>query len=186
MVIYTTGIQRLFPGGVKHENSQEFFTPKDPNIEHIVLGTDIQNVDVEQEIVLDLDSQDQKFVEWRALFIPQVEYEIERGLGDSVIIKPLEKLRQGTQYELQILKSIIKYNPVTLEKISTESEETVKIVQFRTALPPGITAFNRGGEEIGVSEPLVIYFENPLKSHSVDGKINISPKVEGEISLQKI
>lgn len=184
VVIYTTGIQRLFPGGVKHENSQEFFTPKDPDIESVVLGADIQNVSVEQEIILDLDSQDQEFVQWDALFTPEAEYEIKRGLGDSVVIKPL-KLKQGTQYELQILKSIIKYNPITLEKISTESEEIIKTVQFRTAPAPGITGFNRSDEEMSTSEPLIIYFESPLRSNSVDGRVSISPEIEGDISFSE-
>lgn len=182
VVIYTTGIQRIFSWGTRHENSQEFFTPKAPEIEEVVLGTDMQNVSVEQSIKLDLDVNDQQSVEWAAVFTPYAEYEIIRDLDDSVIIQP-QKLKQGTNYELQIIKSIIKYNPITLEKISTESEEVVSKINFKTAPAPGITSFNRSSGVISNSEPLKINFAVAIQEETLKDKISISPKTDGKVSL---
>ena len=182
VVIYTTGIQRVFPWGTQHENSQEFFTPRAPEVENVVLGTDMQNVSVEQPIKIDLDINDQQSVEWEAVFTPHAEYQVIRDLDDSVIIQPL-KLKQGTNYELQIIKSIIKYNPVTFEKISTESEEVVSKVNFKTAPAPGITSFNRNSGIMSNSEPLRINFAVAIKEETLKDKISISPQIDGKISL---
>ena len=182
VVIYTTGIQRIFPWAVKHENSQEFFTPKAPEIEEVVLGTDTQNVSVLQPITLDLDSNDQQSVEWSAIFTPYAEYKIIRDLDDTVTIQP-EKLKQGTQYNLEVIKSIIIYNPITSEKISTQSQEVETTLTFRTAPAPGITSFNRESGYISNSEPLVINFEVALNEDTLKDRVLISPTIEGDISL---
>ena len=182
VVIYTTGIQRIFPWASKHENSQEFFTPKAPVIEEVVLGTDIQNVSVVQPITLDLDSKDQQSVEWSAIFTPYAEYKIIRDLDDTVTIQP-EKLKQGTTYSLEVIKSIIIYNPITLEKISTQSQEVETQLTFKTAPAPGIKNFNRESEYLSNSEPLVINFEVALNEDTLKDRVKISPQVEGNISL---
>ncbi|MDY0096822.1 MAG: Ig-like domain-containing protein [Candidatus Dojkabacteria bacterium] len=182
VVIYTTGIQRIFPWANKHENSQEFFTPKAPEIEEVVLGTDIENVSVIQPITLDLDSKDQQSIEWSAVFTPYAEYKIIRDLDDTVTIQP-EKLKQGTQYNLEVIKSIIIYNPLTLEKISTQSEEVESELTFKTAPAPGITSFNRESGYVSNSEPLKINFEVPINEDTLKDRILISPAIDGEISL---
>ena len=184
VVVYTTGIQRIFPWGTKHENSQDFFTPRSPEIEEVVLGTDTQNVSIEQPIKIDLDINDQQSVEWQAIFTPFAEYKIIRDLDDSVIIQP-EKLKQGTSYELEILKSIITYNPLTLEKISTESQEVVRKIAFRTAPAPGIVSFNRSSGILSNTQPLIINFEVPLKESSLENRVQILPEIEGKFSLSE-
>lgn len=182
VVIYTTGIQRIFPWGTIHENSQEFFTPKDPDIQEVVLGTDIQNVNIEQPILIELDSNDQKSVEWTAIFKPEAEYELIREFDDSLTIQPV-KLKQGTTYELEIIKSIIIYNPKTFEKISTESQEIVSTISFKTTPPPGIASFNRSSGVFSNSEPLKVNFEVPLNEDSLKDRITITPTIDGDISL---
>jgi len=184
VVVYTTGIQRIFPWGVKHENSQEFFTPKEPEIEEVVLGTDIQNVNIEQAIVIELDTNDSKSIEWKALFNPEVEYEIKRDFDNSLVIQPI-KLKQGTNYELEIIKSVIKYNPKTYEKISTESQESVHKISFKTTPPPGILSYNRSSGIISNSQPLIINFEIALKEETLNNRFSISPIVEGTTTLSE-
>jgi len=182
IVIYTTGIQRIFPLALKHENSQEFFTPKTPEVEQVVLGSDIQNVSITEPITLDLDTKDQKFIQWDVIFTPETEYDIERNSTESVVIRPL-KLKQGTEYKLQIYMSVIRYNPVTLKKISTESEELVEEISFTTAPAPGVKSFNRSEGFISNSEPLIVSFDKAIKEESLEGKFSIQPEVEGILSL---
>ncbi len=184
VVIYTTGITRLFPYGTKHENSQEFFTPKTPVLEQVVLGADINNVPINEKIYIDLDSKDQQFVEWEPIFEPEVEYEIKRDSSERVEIVPLN-LKQGTQYKLSLYRNIIKYNTQTLEKISLESHELLNEYSFKTIPAPGLTGFNRDNRYISNKEPLILTFESPLKEDSLNGKININPQVEGDISLSE-
>lgn len=184
IVVYTTGIQRIFPWGIKHENSQEFFTPKEPEIEEVVLGADIQNVNIEQPIIIELDTNDSRSIEWKALFNPQVEYEIKRNFSNQLIIQPI-KLKQGTNYELEIIKSVIKYNPKTFEKISTESQESVQRISFKTTPPPGILSYNRSTGVISNSQPLVINFEIPLKADTLNTRFSISPSVDGTTTLSE-
>ena len=182
IVIYTTGIQRVFPFGVKHENSQEFFTPREPEIEAVVLGADIQNVNIGQPITIELDSNDLKSLEWKVIFTPEAEFEILRDFDNSLVIQP-KRLMQGTLYQLEIVKSVIKYNPKTFEKISTESEEVVSNISFKTTPPPGILSYNRSSGIVSNSEPLILDFEIPLKEESLKDRTSISPSVEGSISL---
>lgn len=182
VVVYTTGIQRIFPWGIKHENSQEFFTPREPEIEEVVLGADIQNVNITQPILIELDSNDSKSIEWKAIFNPDVEYKITRNYDNKLVIQPL-KLKQGTDYELEIIKSVVKYNPKTLEKISTQSEESVSKISFKTTPPPGVLSYNRSSQIISNSEPLTIDFGIPLKEDSLIGKTSISPLIGGTTTL---
>jgi len=184
IVIYTTGIQRIFPYGTKHENSQEFFTPKAPDVEAVILGNNLESVNITEPITLDLDTQDQDFVEWEAIFTPETEYEIKRDSTKSVIILP-KKLKQGTKYTLQVFMNIIKYNPLTLEKISTESEELVKEITFKTTPAPGVKGYNRSSGYISTSEPLIIEFDDAIEESSLEGKFLIEPEVEGGLNLSE-
>lgn len=184
IVVYTTGIQRVFPFGTKHENSQEFFTPKEPEIEEVVLGADTQNVSIGQPIIIELDTNDSKSIEWKAIFNPEAEYEIKRDFDHNLTIQPI-KLKQGTNYELEIIKSVIKYNPKTLEKISTESEESVHKISFKTIPPPGILSYNRSSGVMSNSQPLIVNFEIPLKEESLKDKISISPVIDGTLSMSE-
>jgi hypothetical protein len=182
VVIYTTGIQRIFPFGKRHENSQEFFTPKAPEIEEVVLGSDIENVNISDPITLDLDSKDQQFVQWDVVFTPDATYHIERDSTDNVRIYP-EKLKQGTAYTLQVYMSVIKYNPLTFQKISTQSQSLVKELTFKTAPAPGVKQYNRSSGFLPNSDPLLIEFDTPIKEESLNGKFSIKPEIEGSISL---
>jgi len=184
IVVYTTGIQRIFPWAVKHENSQEFFTPKEPEIEEVVLGTDIFNVGINQPITIELDSNDLKSVEWKITFSPEAEYELERDFDNTIVIKPL-RLKQGTDYNLEIVKSVIRYNPKTFEKISTESQEIVSNISFKTTPPPGILSYNRSTGVISNTQPLIVNFEIPLKEESIKDRVSISPVVDGVLSLSE-
>lgn len=184
IVIYTTGIQRVFPIGKQHENSQEFFTPKDPAVEEVVLGADTQNVNINQSIVIQLDSNDQKSIEWGVTFKPEAEFKLERDYDNTLVIQPL-KLKQGTIYELEIIKRIIKYNPKTFEKISIESEEVVSKLSFKTTPPPGILSYNRSSGIMSNREPLKIDFEIPLKEDTLTDRVSISPVIEGDISVSE-
>lgn len=184
VVIYTTGITRLFPLGLKHENSQEFFTPTTPAIEEVVLGTDTNNVPINEGIVIELDSKDQQFVEWEAIFDPIVEYEIKRDSSNKIIIMPLN-LKQGTQYKLSLYRNIIKYDTQTYKKISQESHELIEEFSFRTIPAPGLLSFNREGEYISNKEPLILNFESPIQEDTVEGRFSLSPELEGNITLSE-
>jgi hypothetical protein len=184
VVIYTTGITRLFPYGIKHENSQEFFTPTTPTIEEVVLGTDTNNVPINEGIVVELDSKDQQFVEWEALFEPTVEYEIKRDSSNKIIIMPLN-LKQGTQYKLSLYRNIIQYDTQTYRKISQESHELIEEFSFRTIPAPGLLSFNREGEYISNKDPLILNFESPIQEETIKGRFSLSPQIEGNITLSE-
>ena len=184
IVVYTTGIQRIFPFGFEHENNQEFFTPKPPNVQEVVLGADIQNVSIKQPITLQLDDNDKDFVEWEAVFVPDAEFTIVRDNDDTVVIQPI-RLEQGTEYKLEIIKSIIRYNTTTLQKTSVESQEKIKEILFRTAPAPGVESFNRNGVIISNSEPLIIYFQSSINEESIKDKLLITPQIEGTVSLSE-
>lgn len=184
VVIYTTGISRIFPNGQKHENSQEFFTPSTPTIEQVVLGADTNNFPLNEGIIVELDSKDQQFVEWEPVFEPLVEYEVKRDSTDKIEIVPLN-LKQGTEYKILLYRNIIKYNTQTYQKISQESRELIKEISFRTIPAPGLTGFNRDNSYISNKEPLILTFESPILESSITGKVSITPVVEGDITLSE-
>ena len=184
IVVYTTGISRIFPNGTKHENSQEFFTPSTPDVEEVVLGADINNVGTNEQILFYLDSKDQQFVKWEAEFVPEAQYTIVRDNSDKVSVSPTN-LKQGTEYTLRLYRNIIRYNTQTNEQISQESHELIKEIVFKTIPAPGIKGFNRDSVYISNSEPLIVTFESPLKEDTLDGKLSVSPTIDGDISLSE-
>jgi len=184
IVVYTTGLSRIFPNGKHQENSQEFFTPGSPSIEEVVLGADINNVRIDEEILLELDSKDQRFVEWEVTFIPETEYSVERDNSDKVSITPTN-LKQGTEYTLMVYRNIIRYDTQTNKKISQETHELVGQFNFKTIPAPGIVSFNRDGVFLSNKDPLIITFESPLDKTSIIEKTSITPAIEGTTSVSE-
>lgn len=182
IVIYTTGLTRVFPYGQIHEQSLEYTTPKSPQVEDVVLGESTSNIPIDTDIILSLDTNDQQYILWEAEFIPTAEYEILRDHSNNVTIKPTN-LKQGQDYELKLYKTIIQYNTRTNEETHRESQELINEIIFSTVKAPGITSFNREDDIISNNKPLEITFEQTIDPSSLEERIEITPKIEYTTSL---
>lgn len=182
VVVYTTGLKRIFLGGNVHEQSIEYFTPSEPEVKGVSVEDGAMDVAVNTDIVLELDGEDQNFVDWDIMFEPHVKYTLNRDNPKALVLKP-EGLKQGVEYKVQILKTIVQYDMTTDEEITRLETELEREIHFTTVSPPGVKDFNRKESIMSNSEPIKIEFEFPLDPNSIEDKFSISPDIEGSISL---
>jgi len=182
IVIYTTGLSNIFPGGIAHEQSLEFFTPPLPEVE----GTNLDEVkgaySVDKDLELFLSEQDGEFVYWDIQINPSVEYKTVREYSDRLIID-FDSLAQGTTYLVKISQASRIYSTNTHEQLRIGDLQLVKEITFKTIDAPGIKGHNRSGLSLPNTEPWIIEFSEEIDMESVTASYSISPAIEHSLSI---
>ncbi len=182
IVIYTTGLSNIFPGGTSHEQSLEFFTSPLPDVQ----GTNLDEVkgaySVDKDLELFLSDQDGEFVYWDVQVNPSVKYTTVREYSDRLIID-FDSLAQGTTYLVKISQANRIYSTNTHEQLRIGDLQLVREIIFKTADAPGIEGHNRSGLSLSNTEPWIIEFSEEIDLNSVSSSYSLSPAIEHSLSI---
>lgn len=182
IVIYTTGLSNIFPGGASHEQSLEFFTSPLPDVR----GTNLDEVkgaySVDKDLELFLSDQDGEFVYWDVQVNPSVKYTTVREYSDRLIID-FDSLEQGTTYLVKISQANRIYSTNTHEQLRIGDLQLVREIIFKTADAPGIEGHNRSGSSLPNTEPWIIEFSEEIDLNSLSSSYSLSPAIEHDLDI---
>lgn len=182
IVIYTTGLSNIFPGGASHEQSLEFFTPSLPQIEWTNVDEVKGAYSVDKDLELFLTNQDGEYVYWDIQVNPTAQYSTVRENSDRILVD-FNSLAQGTTYLVKIFQASRIYSPITHEQLRIGDLRLVKELTFKTADAPGIEGHNREENNLANTEPWIIEFSEEIDLDNLASAYVISPDVEHTLSL---
>jgi len=182
IVIYTTGLSNIFPGGITHEQSLEFFTPPLPDVQGTTLDEVKGAYSVDKDLELFLSDRDGEFVYWDIQINPNVKYKTIREFSDRLIID-FDSLAQGTTYLVKVFQADRVYSTSTHEQLRVGDLQLVKEIVFKTVDAPGIKGHNRSGLSLPNTEPWIIEFSEEIDMESVSASYSITPTIGHSLSI---
>lgn len=182
VVLYVTGLSNIIPGGSKHEQSLEFFTPTLPVIVSTNLDDTKEDISVDTNIDLILDKSDSFSTKWDFELIPNTEFELVKNGGNKMTLD-FKSLAQGTTYKLKVLRGNRIYRTDTQEEIKVNDVDLHKEFTFKTVDAPGIKGFNWNNVMLPNTEPLVIEFTDGVNLDTFTNLYSIEPSIGHTISI---
>ena len=165
--------------------SLTFKTEPLPNVSSISPQAGSNDVSLDSPISIELDRPNKNLADFSFVLEPHIDHSVEVSKDyKSYIIKPKERLKQGTEYSLKVAKARIAKDKegAIVFRGTQQSESSTK---FKTKLPPRIASFIRNAEQAFVDAPLNIEFTKAMDFKSVQENISVEPAFAGTIVLSE-
>lgn len=114
---------------------------------------------------------------------PKIEFDIKNE-ETKYILKPKEKLKKGTSYNLKIYRTLTTFNYETKEKKPQGEKSELWDGTFTTIEAPGVDAYSPSGSGIFASTPIILEFKQDMEPVSTEKAISIAPSVQGAFSWE--
>jgi len=119
-------------------------------------------------------------------FTPEVEYNIALNESkDQYTITPKSLLKQGTSYNLNIIRKEVRYFWDTEDVAYQGEPENISTTAWQTREAPGIESFSPTGVSVKVNENISVSFSEAVTEESLNQNVVIVPAVAGAWQKQE-
>lgn len=184
IVVYIVGLKRLFPGGEKHEQSIEFFSPNLPNIKETYPKNSQDNVSIKDPFEIIFDKPNGEFVKWFYEINPPVDFDADKSDKNKHKLIFSKPLIQGSEYSLSISRAGRSYRVDDFSDIEKGDLELIQTNVFKTVAVPSIKSYEPKGEGARADSPIKIVFDEDMNHASVEEKFYLSPTTAGKINWE--
>ncbi len=183
IVVYIVGLKRLFPGGKRHEQSTEFFSPKLPIITEVYPKNGQENVSTKDPFEITFDAPSGEFINWVYEINPPVDFTVDKSENKHKLVfsKPL---LQNHEYSLSISRSGRSYRVEDFSDLEKGDVELMDKVTFKTTASPLVKFFDQQGNGVRAESPIKIVFSEEMNQTSVAEKFTLSPATTGKINWE--
>lgn len=159
-----------------------FTTEKIPQISAYETSGGLNETDLFGDIIVKLDKPNNDIASFEFSIEPQVPFTLTKSTDSaSYIIKPQERLKQGTNYKINASRARLSKNRSgEIVFVGTKAQEVSST--FTTKQPPNIAAFSPTGDKALVNSQIDIKFTKLIDSEKVRQSIVIDPPIEGTLS----
>ncbi len=183
IVVYIVGLKRLFPGGEKHEQSIEFFSPNLPNIKEIYPKNGQENISIKDPFEIIFDAPSGEFVNWVYEISPLINFTVDKSDNNKNKLIFSKPLLQDREYSLSISRAGRSYRVKDFSDIEKGDLELIQKINFKTVASPFIKLYDQGNT-VRVDSPIKIVFSEAMNHTSVVEKFYISPTTTGKINWE--
>ncbi len=184
IIVYVVGLKRLFPGGEKHEQSVELFSPNLPNIKETYPQNGQEHVSVKDPFEIIFDTPSGEFVNWVYEISPLVNFSVDKSDSNKNKLIFSKPLLQDHEYSLLISRAGRSYRVEDFSDIERGDLELVQKINFKTVASPFIKLYDQQGSGVRAESPIKIVFSEAMNHTSVAEKFYISPTTSGKISWE--
>lgn len=184
IVVYVVGLKRLFPGGEKHEQSIEFFSPNLPNIKEIYPENGQENVSIKDPFEIIFDSPSGEFVNWVYEISPPINFSVDKSDSNKNKLIFSKPLLQDREYTLSISRAGRSYSVRDFSDVEKGDLELIQKITFKTVASPFIKLYDQQGNGVRADSPIKIVFSEAMNHASVAEKFSISPTAAGKINWE--
>ncbi|HLC94140.1 MAG TPA: Ig-like domain-containing protein [Patescibacteria group bacterium] len=198
VMVYLSNISKPFSKKFGSEYLLEFYAPKNPVVIGISPPHGTKNVSITPDVSIMLSSYDTRSVSWDVDMSPLNSFNVMRRF-DNVVRLLLEKpLQPDTQYTVTITKTPIIYEIKNNTTIKRGKKKETYTFSFRTTNTDSTYSFKPSEterhivvsssspqdleDEISVSSPIIITFDQEVATESAQSHFSISPYIDGSFS----
>lgn len=184
IVVYMVGLKRLFPGGEKHEQSIDLFSPSLPDITETYPVQDQKNVSIKDPFEITFDKPSGEFVSWVYEISPPIDFVVDKtdALKHKLVFS--KSLLQDREYSLSISRAGRSYRVADFSDVEKGDVELVQKIVFKTVAAPFIKLYDQQGNGAQADKPIKIVFSEAMNPTSVAEKFALSPATVGKINWE--
>ncbi len=177
-------VRNVIKSSPAYDYTFKFKTQESPRVGRVEPTNGAKGVDVGTKIDIFLTAPNGAIAQLDFALEPATPFELTEDVTKThFTLKPKEKLKQGTRYQLKIDKTDLKRNLASGEVVETGMEERVYAGYFTTKDAPGIDSIFPTGDSVSSREPVTIRFSKPMIEKELQKNFSISPAVEGSSLL---
>lgn len=188
--IYVAGITNYYQKDPAWDKSIDLVSPRIPSVVSSYPESEGVDFGLEEDIVLNLDHPDGKFVAWDFKIEPEVSFQVIRNIEpeakdkdrQKILIRFEKPLNQNATYTLSISKTPQSYNTNTDEVLIKEEHKEDKPIKFSTIKAASISKIEPSGEGVLASSDIRINFDYPMDQDQVLARLKLTPAIEADYS----